>query len=144
MQHQLHSSTASARRTRPKLKPLWISGRVHAPKRHNICDSYTLLQLPGQPKRPQMKHVPRQRGLWTPTPGVSTTIFRDNLQRIHTKKRNGGHVDSFLPYNIKSDHCPQTSGGPQSPKQNQVSKPDPASAAATLGGALSLSTRAGS
>ncbi len=73
-----------------------------------------------------MKHVPRQRGLWTPTPGVTTAIFRDKLRGIHTKKRNGGHVDSFLPYNIKSDHCPQTSGGPQSPKQNQVSQPDPA------------------
>jgi hypothetical protein len=60
-----------------------------------------------------MKHVPRQRGLWTPTPGVSTAIFRDKLRGIQTKKRNGGHVDLFLLYNIKSEQCPQTSGGPR-------------------------------
>ena len=76
-----------------------------------ICDSYTLLELPGQPKWPKMKHVPRQRGLWTPPPGVSTAIFRDTLRGIHPKKRNGGHVDLSLPYNIKSDDCPQDPGG---------------------------------
>ena len=60
-----------------------------------------------------MKHAPRQRGLWTPTPGVSTTIFRDKLRGIQTKKRNGGHVDLFLLYNIKSEQCPQHPGGPR-------------------------------
>ena len=63
-----------------------------------------------------MKRVPRQGGLWTPTPEVSTAIFRDTLRGIHTKKRNGGHVDLSLPYNIKSDDCPQDPGGSE-PKQ---------------------------
>ena len=63
-----------------------------------------------------MKHVPRQRGLWTATRGVSTAIFRDKLRGIQSKKRNGGHVDLSFPYNIKSDDCPQDPGGGPGPK----------------------------
>ena len=85
-----------------------------------------------------MKHVPRQRGLWTPPPGVSTAIFRDKLRGIQTKKRNGGHVDLFLLYNIKSDQCPQDPGGSRA-EANLLSF-DLYGPPGTLGGALSLST----
>ena len=91
-----------------------------------------------------MKHVPRQRGLWTPPPGVSTAVFGDSFEDLIQKSET---VDMWTRCSLiilKATTVHQhPGGGAQRTKQIQVSQPDPASAAGTLGGALSLSTGAG-
>ena len=94
----------------------------------------------GSAKKAKIEARPTPKGPVDTTPGGVHSRFRRQFRGFHSKKRSGGHVDSKLVYIIKSDHCPPASGGAQTQKQNQVSQPDPASAAATLGGALSLST----
>ena len=44
-----------------------------------------------------MKHVPRQRGLWTPPPGVSTAVFGDSFEDLTQKSET---VDMWTPFSL--------------------------------------------
>ena len=78
--------------------------------------------------------------MWTPPPGVSTAVFGDSLQDFTQKSEKVDMWTSVCLIILKATTVHQHPGGAQSQKQNQVSQPDPASAAGTLWGALSLST----
>ena len=56
-----------------------------APKRAEICDSYTVLQLSRPVKRPKLTPLCSPRAVWTPPRGVSTSIFGDSLQEFTQK-----------------------------------------------------------
>ena len=56
-----------------------------APKRAEICDSCTVLQLLRLVKRPKLTPLCSPRAVWTPPRGVSTSIFGDSLQEFIQK-----------------------------------------------------------
>ena len=63
-----------------------------------------------------MKHVPRQRGLWTPPPGVSTAVFGDSFEDFTQKSET---VDMWTRSSfiiLKATTVHQIRGGP-GPKQ---------------------------
>ena len=63
-----------------------------------------------------MNHVPRQRGMWTPPPGVSTAVFGDSFEDLIQKSDT---VDMWTPCSLiilKATTVHQPRGGP-GPKQ---------------------------
>ena len=68
-----------------------------------------------------MKHVPRQRGLWTPPPGVSTAVFGDSFEDFTQKSET---VDMWTPFSLiilKATTVHQHPGGPESKTESSLS-----------------------
>ena len=63
-----------------------------------------------------MKHVPRQRGLWTPPPGVSTAVFGDSFEDLIQKSEKVDMWTSVCLIILKATTVHQPRGGP-GPKQ---------------------------
>lgn len=95
------------------MKPLWISGRLHAPSRAKYATVIHFYSFLVSQKGQQLKQVPRQRGLWTPPPGVSTAVFGDSFVDLMQKSDT---VDMWTPCSLiilKATTVHQHPGGPR-------------------------------
>ena len=65
-----------------------------------------------------MKHVPRQRGLWTPPRGVSTAVFGDSFEDLIQKSEKVDMWTSVCLIILKATTVHQHPGGPR--VQNRI------------------------
>ena len=69
-----------------------------------------------------MKHLPRQRGLWTPPPGVSTAVFGDIFEDFTQKSEKVDMWTSVCLIILKATTVHQhPGGGPESKTESSLS-----------------------